>query len=240
MQNTINIYLAKPENVPDIADSILDHVEQARAQTFKFPKDQQLYTAAHVFLRQALSRHADMAPADWRFSSNAYGKPAITNPAYSGLQFNLSHTNGLLACVIAHRFPVGIDVERHKHLPELISLCHSIFSQTETAEILSLAGSHLREQRFFTYWTLKEAYIKARGMGLSIPLQSFEFRQNQKENWYLKETGPARHSYTDWRFLSKEIISGYSLAVAVQCGKMPGFTLQWLYADNALSATGSM
>lgn len=232
MQNTVNIYLAKPENVPDSASSVLDGVEQARAKAFKFPKDQQLYTAAHIFLRQALSRHADIPPADWRFNSNTYGKPNISNPAYSDLQFNLSHTTGLIACTIAHELPVGIDVERHKPMPELVRLCHSIFTQTEIAEILSSANPAIREQRFFTYWTLKEACIKACGMGLSLPLQSFEFKQNQAGSWYLQAEKPTTCSHTSWTFLTTEIIPDCSLAVAVQCRETPSFTLNWLYSDS--------
>jgi len=216
LQHAVYLYTAKPETI-DLADTkLLNTAEQQRATAFRFDADRTLYTAAHVFLRQTLSQHADIAPADWQFSSNAYGKPAITNHGYEELQFNLSHTQGLLACAISQSRAVGVDVERHKLLHDLANLCRTALAAPETADVLSHCGSDVRTQRFFTYWTLKEAYIKARGLGLSLPLQQFHFEQTDAGEWHLHCQAALQDRGENWQFLSRQVADGYTLALAVQ------------------------
>lgn len=216
LPHAVYLYTAKPDTI-DLADSkLLNTAEQQRAAAFRFANDRVLYTAAHVFLRQTLSQHADVSPADWQFSSNAYGKPAITNHGCETLQFNLSHTRGLLACAISQGRAVGVDVERHKPLHDLENLCRTALAAPETAEVLSHSLSEGQIQRFFTYWTLKEAYIKARGLGLSIPLQQFHFQQTDGGEWRLHCQRALQDHGTHWQFLSQQVENSYHLALAVQ------------------------
>ncbi|WMP19450.1 4'-phosphopantetheinyl transferase family protein [Thiothrix lacustris] len=216
MKDTIHLYWEKPEAISLAKTDWLNAAEQQRANAFRFRQDRDLYVAAHIFLRQTLSQQADIHPAEWQFVSNAYGKPAITNPGYEGLQFNLSHTKGLLACTVCQGRSVGIDVERCKPLQHLASLCQSALSPSESADVLSNSTHEMQQQRFFTYWTLKEAYIKARGMGLSLPLQEFTFTQASDGQWRL-HCEPALHdSGAHWWFLSLPIENSHHLALAVQ------------------------
>jgi 4'-phosphopantetheinyl transferase len=221
MTHTVHLYVEKPAAIYLANAHLLNTAEQQRANAFRFEKDRELYTAAHIFLRQTLSQHADITPADWQFSHNAYGKPTITNRGYETLQFNLSHTQGMLACAVSNAGAIGVDVERHKPLQDVASLCHTALADTERADVLSNPDATRREQRFFTYWTLKEAYLKALGMGLSLPLQQFSFRQGKSEQWRLHCQTALPDDEGHWQFLACQIDESHSLALAVQIANFP-------------------
>ena len=211
------VHLADPQT-PAAADiSLLDAAERSRADNFRFTCDRELYIAAHAFLRQTLSRHAPaVMPGEWRFAANAYGKPFISNPSYGHLQFNLSHTKGLIACAVSNGKPVGIDVEQCKPLEDIESLCRYAFSPRESADVLALPVGEQQMQRFFTYWTLKEAYLKARGMGLSLPLQQFSMQQGDDGQWCVHGSLTITEQDTNWQFLSQPIGNRHYLALVVE------------------------
>ncbi|MGZ4968474.1 MAG: 4'-phosphopantetheinyl transferase family protein [Methylobacter sp.] len=212
----VHIHLLQPELAENTDAGRLDETERQRAQSFKFDKDRDLYIAAHLFMRQVLSRYAFVPEKDWHFVNNAYGKPAIANPGYEWLQFNLSHTQGRVACAVAHKRAVGVDVERHKRISDLASLCRHAFSSREAEHVLSAQLPDEQEQRFFSYWTLKEAYIKARGMGLSLPLQQFSFIRDANRNWQLHYTPDFQHDSESWQFNTRRLGENHYLAYCVQ------------------------
>lgn len=213
----VHIHLLEAESVFEpIAASLLDITERQRAQAFKFAQDRDLYVAAHVFLRQVLSRYVKIDPATWRFTHNTYGKPAIANPGCAWLQFNLSHTHGSVACAVARERPIGVDVETRKQLINLPALCQYAFSPTEAANVLAQPLEQ-QEKRFFSYWTLKEAYIKARGMGMSLPLQQFTFRQDANHAWHLHDTTPdGQDEERHWQADTCRLNNNHYLAYCVQ------------------------
>lgn len=178
----VHLHLLRP--ITCAAYPSLSRDEQARAQRYKLAKDRILYQAAHHFLRTTLSRYAELAPIAWYYSHNPYGKPAVANPGYTRLQFNLSHTRGLIGCAVSLDRAVGIDVESARPLSDLISLSRDVYVGPELDDVLAHSGDAQRA-RFYTYWTLKEAYIKARGMGLSLPLQQFHFTAGDNDLWQL-------------------------------------------------------
>lgn len=211
----VHIYTARPDQVQTSDATILDDNERSRAAAFKFPRDRELYIAAHLFLRRTLSKHAPVAPTDWQFKTNAYGKPFINNSGYEQLQFNLSHTQGMIACAVSYAGAIGIDVEKRKPLTDLDALCRYALAPLEAHDVLSANTIRQKEQRFFTYWTLKEAYIKARGMGLSIPLQQFTFVQDEQQEWQLyTETADLGRQET-WQFATY-IIGEHHLSVGLK------------------------
>ncbi len=218
----VHIHLLRPELAKDTDEEIPDAAERQRALSFKFKKDRDLYVAAHVFLRQVLSRYAPVATKEWQFVSNAYGKPAIANPGYGWLQFNLSHTQGRVACAVARNRPVGVDVEQHKYLSDLPLLCRDAFSPMEAEDVLSAWPPDEQEQRFFSYWTLKEAYIKARGMGLSLPLQQFSFVQGANQDWRLHYAPSFQDDGIIWQFNTSRLGENHYLAYCVQAGGVSG------------------
>ncbi len=207
--------MTHPDCIDRSEEHLLDSAEHSRAKTFKFFKDRKLYIAAHIFLRQKLSEHAPVSPAEWQFTTNTYGKPAIANSGYKELRFNLSHTQGLIACAVSHQQEVGIDVEKRKKLMDFDALCRYAFSTSEATDVLSINKLHMKEQRFFTYWTLKEAYIKARGMGLSIPLQKFTFTENENKEWNLHCDAELEDDGKNWHF-STHVFNEHHLAIGVQ------------------------
>ena len=138
VQDEIYLYLALPSH-PALQDtSCLDQAERTRASAFRFAHDRSLYEAAHVCLRLALSQHAPLAPQDWRFSHNAWGKPFIANPEVTGWYFNLAHTQGMIALVISRDSRIGVDVEHIRPIDQLPGLCTSVLKAEEQADVLAI------------------------------------------------------------------------------------------------------
>ena len=160
--------------------AVLSADERERWQRFAFAEGRHSYLVSHGFLRMVLSRYAEVLPADWRFTRNAYGKPEIVPPpdapSLRSLCFNLTHTAGLAACAVVQDREVGVDAEdidrRGRDVSEeLIRYCLS----PEELPCFRTLPAEARKSAFFDYWTLKEAYIKARGFGLSLPVEAITF-----------------------------------------------------------------
>src|SRR4051812_3308357 len=164
---------SSPAEIAEMA-AVLSTDELGRRDRFRFEDDRRDFTAAHALLRATLSRYGSRQPSDWRFATNAEGKPSLApeQAAADPLTFNLSHTRGLVACVVARGAAVGIDVERGPRVKDVLAFASRYFSSGERAQLSSRHGTE-REQRFIEIWTLKEAYLKALGVGIRIPLDSF-------------------------------------------------------------------
>ena len=128
---------------------------------------------AHALVRQALSRHGAGQPGSLRFRSGPQGRPELED-ARTGLNFSLSHTRALTACAVTRHAELGVDLEQCRERPyaELAAACLT----DEELAIWQSLPEHERADRFVLIWTLKEAYVKALGLGLSMPVQSFAVR----------------------------------------------------------------
>ena len=171
------VRLDRPE-VRESMDSYRTHLtpeERAREGRFFRDVDRERFVVARAVARLQLSRFGRLAPGDWRFETNGHGRPEVSNSPPDGprLRFNISHTNGLVAVAIAGDREVGVDVEWVSR-----GLTHDVagrfFAPREVADLRSLPAED-QPRVFFDYWTLKEAYIKARGLGLALPLHHFAF-----------------------------------------------------------------
>ena len=151
--------------------SILDEEERCRAARFHFDRDRELFILARASLRCLLARYTGVDPAKIRFKQNTYGKLFIEHPV-SSVRFNVAHSGDCIVHAIAQGMEVGVDIEILRNSGELASIS-SYFAAGEQACLLA-ADAQVRDIRFFTLWTCKEAYIKALGRGLSKPLDSFE------------------------------------------------------------------
>jgi 4'-phosphopantetheinyl transferase len=154
---------------------LLSAEERERWQRYRVEDARLQYLVGRALVRTTLSRYADVPEDAWEFSLNRYGRPDVAKPeTHRDLRFNLSHTEGLVACAIARDAALGVDVENIARRVEVAALAPRVFAP---AELASLAGIPPEEQRdlFFCYWTLKEAYIKARGKGISLALDGFAF-----------------------------------------------------------------
>jgi 4'-phosphopantetheinyl transferase len=161
--------------------AVLDAHEQTRAARFRLDADREAYRAAHVLLRYALSREAPPAPGHWRFRRGAHGRPEIDTaacPDAGELRFNLSHTRGLVCCALTRAQPVGVDAECRRPLRDARAIAERFFNADEAAAVAAAGppGSDAQAAAFRSLWTLKEAYVKAHGLGLAMGLASFGFR----------------------------------------------------------------
>ncbi|MBM3094031.1 4'-phosphopantetheinyl transferase superfamily protein [Ensifer sp. T173] len=184
----VDIWLSFYDEVTDDAllahlRSLLSEKELLQETRFHFADDRKRYLVTRALVRSVLSRYAPVHPASWEFCVNAYGRPHLS-PAHGdeaqGLRFNVSHTRGLIALGVARDRDLGIDVEHLAVRDIPAGLAERWFTPEEVTE-LNRTERGRRQEKFFEYWTLKEAYIKARGMGLSIPLNQFSFRYPQPE-----------------------------------------------------------
>jgi 4'-phosphopantetheinyl transferase len=154
-------------------ESTLNDAELAKASRFHFPHHRRQYVAAHGLKRRLLSAAVPDVPVHaWRFQTGRHGKPRVEN--HAGLEFNLTHCDGLVACAIAMETPVGIDAESlHREAP--LELIDTYFTQAERLYLSRLSPQD-RHSAFFELWTLKESWLKATGDGLSRLQSSCTFR----------------------------------------------------------------
>lgn len=170
----VQLWLCRPEQVkasmPALLD-VLDESERARAARFHFERHRVMYVVAHALLREALSREGAGPPASLRFVEGEHGKPSLVGGAE--LSFNLSHTEGLVACVVTRgAVDLGVDVEHV--VPSRAKDAHRFFAEVERQGLAALEGDAFAH-RFFQLWTLKESFIKATGHGVGYGLDRFWF-----------------------------------------------------------------
>lgn len=158
----------------DLRD-LLTEDERARGERYVRPEDRHTYVVARALLRTTLSRYGPTPPRAWRFVTNEHQCPFV-DEAQAGtprLYFNLSHTAGLVTLAVTRGHRVGVDVERvDRVVTEDVAGRH--FAPAEVRDLRALPAA-AQPRAFFEYWTLKEAYIKARGLGLALPLDQFAF-----------------------------------------------------------------
>ena len=154
---------------------LLNQEEQERAARFKFPAPRNQFVISRALLRQVLGCYLRIGAREVQFRSATNGKPelATASGVHENLRFNLSHTAGAALIAVTQHRQVGIDVERIRVDTNAMELAERFFSRPEVEWLRSQPAAE-QIPAFFTCWTGKEAYIKARGEGLSMPLSSFE------------------------------------------------------------------
>lgn len=153
---------------------ILEPAEKDREPRFYFAADRRRYLVTRALVRTVLARYVPLAPRDWRFAANAYGRPEIASPQgrRAGLSFNVSHTRDLIVLGVTRGRALGVDVENVGKREAAIDVARHYFAPVEVSALARVPAAQ-QHHRFFEYWTFKESYIKARGMGLSLPLDRF-------------------------------------------------------------------
>lgn len=184
---------------------LLNAEERDRQARPSHPGRRREVLLTRMLVRTTLSRYADIDPRDWRFTIGEKGRPAIDHP---GLDFNLSHTEGMIVCLVAAVPGIGVDVEYLRRKNDTEGISSHFFAPQEQAGL---------PQRFFDYWTLKEAYIKARGKGMALPLDGFWFDISQEE-----PTISFDHRIPDdpalWRFETLSLAPDHLCSVALPMG----------------------
>ena len=202
-KRTLFLWCAYPEDLLTEATalacaSLLSEDERKRWQTVRFDRHRREFLTTRTLVRTALSHHYPIAPEAWRFETNAHGKPRVDPDC--GLRFNLSNSPDMVVCLISHESDVGVDVEPYEHAEKIAELAPGVLSQVELTQLEALRGPE-RLERALSLWTLKEAYIKATGLGLSQPLNQFSFLFGGAEGIRLEmDPTPSDRPKQNWRF----------------------------------------
>ncbi|MHB9097256.1 MAG: 4'-phosphopantetheinyl transferase family protein [Syntrophales bacterium] len=213
----------------EAAPGFLDAEELIRLKRIRVPGARRLFLAGRILVRTALSRYADRPPADWRFVRSRDGKPGIDPlPGPSDLTFNLAHTAGAAFLAVTRGREVGVDVERRDRAVKARELVRRYFSPAEKVVLQKLPEGRLGD-RFFLYWTLKEAAVKALGRGLALPLDSFGFQLAGRRPYRIGFTGfPGAEGEEagTWRFALISPRPPYLAALGVASDLARGVTLR--------------
>ncbi len=219
LQDQVHLWRASLEVSPSTLQTLftaLSKDERERAARFRFSRDQQHFIVAHGILRKLLACYLQIDTSSLFFVKNAYGKPAL-DPAFhsADLHFNLSHSQDIALFAFSYRRELGVDVEYMRKEVEYDQLARFCFSAYEQQILSSLVGS-MKEEAFFNCWTRKEAYIKARGLGLSLPLALFDVSLLPLEPARLLESRESPDEVSRWSFCALVPGMGYAGALVVE------------------------
>ncbi|MBL8830538.1 MAG: 4'-phosphopantetheinyl transferase superfamily protein [Planctomycetaceae bacterium] len=217
----VHIWLVDPDAITDPAllaryAELLNPEEVARRDRYRFDKLKHDFLVARALVRTTLSRYAAVRPAAWQFEANQYGRPEIHSPAIGGrLRFNLSHTRGLAAVAVTWDRDLGVDVESIDRRNSTLQIARRFFAPAEVDELMSFPRGE-QGRRFFDYWTLKESYIKARGMGLALPLDQFAFCTQARPHVTIAFTPPLEDDPAAWQFFQDTPSPRHRLALGIR------------------------
>lgn len=206
-----------PQRLASFA-ALLSPQETARMQRFVRAENRHEYLVAHALVRLALSRFAPVHSAAWVFTAQEHGRPVVATPAGTRLTFSLSHCQGLVACAIAVDRDVGVDVEAAGRATGNLSVADQFFSAAETA-MLHACPQQQQEERFLQLWTHKEAYLKARGLGLALPLNGFSFVITEPDQTAVSFSPSVPDDPLHWQFARARPSANHVLAVAARVGQ---------------------
>jgi 4'-phosphopantetheinyl transferase len=207
--------LDRPQPAVDALAELLSVDELARSRRFRFERDRNRYIVGRASLRRLLGLYVAEKPRKLRFSYSEYGKPSLSSPS-NGVSFNLSHSDGLAVFVVCRGADVGIDIEHMNDRPVREKVAERFFSPGEV-RVLRALPEGAQPAAFLRCWTRKEAYLKARGDGLTLRLDSFDVTLTADEEPRLlrSEDGPAETAAWSLYDLSRSF-PGYIAAAAVR------------------------
>jgi 4'-phosphopantetheinyl transferase len=199
--------------------SILAAEEMERARNFHFDHHRERYIVAHLALRLILGRYLGQRPERLRFRSNDYGKPALDmeegSESDESFHFNLSHSEEMALLAVGRGRDVGVDIECIRANFDHQQIAERFFSPREAATLCALPPN-LQPEAFFNCWTRKEAYIKARGEGLSLALDGFDVSLIPGERAALLSVRDDPKETRRWSLRELPICPGYAAALAVE------------------------
>ncbi len=197
---------------------VLSADERSDVQRFIQPGDRVRFVLGRALARVMLSQFASVHPRAWRFRVTSHGRPELDMGGdLARIRFNVSHTRGLVACAVAPDRDVGVDVEYvDRHLTH--DVAGRYFSPLELADLEALPAAE-QARAFFDYWTLKEAYIKARGLGLAIPLHHFSFVLRPGTPPIIRFAPELADDAASWQFVQSSPTPAHRLAVALRSGE---------------------
>ncbi len=230
------IFYFVPESIQDsstckVLMHWLSHEEREKMWRFRAPQHRHAYLVSHALVRGALARELGVNPAALVFETNAYGKPSLaSSSSASNLEFNLSHTEGMCVLVLSWYSKLGCDIEHFMRPSIGLDVAENFFCSEELEDIRS-HPEHQHTYRLLQHWTLKESYIKAEGLGLSMDVGSFYFhiKEDQAPSLMLKN-----NAYTpsaDWKFEQFLIRDKFLVALAYESQHNSEMKIEVLPAD---------
>jgi 4'-phosphopantetheinyl transferase len=218
-------------------DALLSPEETTRRDRFRFPEAARIFSIAHGVKRRALSQyvaHSPPSPEEWRFWRDPLNKPHVVQEQAGEppLQFNLSHCRLAVAVAVSRGDAIGVDVEERRRSVDHNEIAKRFFAESEV-EMLWALGPVKAAVRFFELWTLKEAYLKALGKGLTRPLKSVVFRFDGEDGIGLADDEENR----EWTFVLAALDDDCPLAVALRRRQAPS---TFTFRDDASGETGSV
>ena len=206
--------------------------ERGRAARFHFDRHRRRFVVRRAALRAVMGRYTDRPASALRFLCAPRGKPelsACTNPRT--IHFNSSHSHELCIIAVTRTGPIGVDVEYLRPMPEAEDIARRHFSATEIRDLMAVSSAE-RERAFFNCWTRKEAYVKAVGDGLSVPLDSFDVT-------LMPEDPPRMRAHSleggmpAWSLFNLALHDQYVAAMALEY-PAPRISVQRFYSDHAI------
>jgi 4'-phosphopantetheinyl transferase len=207
------------QQTPSQIQSFLDNLsedEQARAERFHFEGDREHFVVARGVLRAILGNYLNRAPECLSFCYSSHGKPVLAGESgKDAIRFSVSHSHGVALYAVTRGREVGIDLERIRFDLPVAEIAERFFSPREVAMLRALPTG-VQQQAFFRCWTCKEAYIKARGEGLSLPLDQFDVSLVPGEPAAVLGTRPDSSEASRWSLQELTSAPGYAAALAVE------------------------
>lgn len=219
--NEIKVWFASQHHFSDSMllqrfRSWLSPLELQTLSRFRYPKDQHTYLLAHALLRATLARYSGVEPSALTFHTNLYNKPFISLPlTASDLHFNLSHTDGMVTLGLTRIGTVGIDVEPCVRNNTQLDIAEDVLSPEEYRDLYRIS-EHERYARFMRYWTLKEAFVKATGLGITSGLKNFMFDLDFDPHPKIRFLTDSDFNACQWQFWQRKVGTDHFIAVACE------------------------
>ena len=214
-KNIVHVYytdLTKAYNCLQRFYKMLSDDEKDRAGKYHFEKDRNNYLVSRGLLRLILSKYLSIKAQEIIFEYNKYGKPYLKN---NNLSFNIAHSSSTFIMTVTKEYDIGIDIEFMRDDLEIINMANNFFSEYEIKELLSLDQTN-RLEGFYNCWTRKEAFIKAVGKGLSIPLDSFDVELDPEKLVKILDIRFNSYPIEEWQIIDLSLIPNFKCAVAVK------------------------
>lgn len=215
---------------------LLSEHEQVRAWSFAFEEDRRQYIHAHGLLRILLGRYLDRTPGSIILTIERNGKPCLPSEERS-VHFNISHARALILCAFARNRQVGVDVEwRDREFFSWHDVAAYICSEREQAVLSSLAEP-AQAETFFSWWTLKEAYVKALGTGMELSLNRIDVADESQAGFLAPPRGDIRDHR--WAMFALPMESEYAGALVTEGRPAHVRCFHWTWGLEAISLIGA-
>lgn len=217
--------LKQPDHVVAALERHLSPDEVERADRFRFPRHRRRHVVSRGVLRRLLAAYTGLSPDELRFGYGEKGKPFLIDLEAPPI-FNLSHSDELVLIGVTENEELGVDVERLRDMPDALSISEHFFSAEERVDLRSVPETQI-SSAFFNCWTRKEAYIKAVGDGLSVPLDCFDVTLIPGQKALMRSLDGDPQKGAEWSLYHFEPVAGYvgALAIKGQGWKLVGHNL---------------